>query len=404
MKTSLLALSILMSSGVALADTNSTSLDLDLSYLELTAKEIKKRDKLLKPIYDNYEEQNVSSMINAIEKIFGMNVYENYYNSQYVGHERNLSDKKGVMENAVRFYTYTANSKSAFDRVESRVLSQKNTVVLESTRSSCLNHKLTKGDKDEFSSELCLSSPYLINTQYEKEYERSLFGGYYKKGIYTTSKNPIFEAPIMNTYIDALNSMKLKALDATVVFTNSDIFEEGTKLDIDNRNSAEVIPKRECDESGWRCQNVAPASKKYKVIYPDYSKLAPIPQPIIYISKNADYADIEELIAEHAHKIYAYNKLFNETLLPSITDLNKVLRKFPNFLEDVKKSGKTVSRENLLNAMKMAMLDVAYGTAIVGGAVVTGLAAVAAAPISLSVIFATPKLYTLFVSQVVIFL
>ncbi len=399
MKT-VFTLALLLTMGNSFADDQMTQaegvVDLDISYLELTPEEIRKRDKLLKPIYDNYENQNVSSLSNAIEEIFGMNVYHNYHNYSFQGKDRSLSNKKDVMENAVRFYSYSIDDESDFDQVEKRVLSGKDSVGIDS--SNCVDHTRTKGDKKYFDEEECIYSSYLLDTKYLRKWKRTMIRGYYKKAVYTTTQNPLFEAPIMDIFVEALNNLSLKALDATVVFTNSDIYKKENIKVHDSYSSVKEV------ETCWNCPKEEIVSEKFKVIYPDYSKLAPIPQPIIYISKHAQYSDIEKMLKEHAPKIFSYNKLFNNLMLPSITDLNRMLSKHPNFIDDVKKSGKVVARDNLINAMKMAMLDMAYGTAIVGGAVVTGVAAVLAAPVPLSIILTTPKLYSLFVSQVIIFL
>lgn len=44
------------------------TLNLDLSHMSLTAAQIRKRDRLLKPIYDNYQNVNLSSVSNALEQ------------------------------------------------------------------------------------------------------------------------------------------------------------------------------------------------------------------------------------------------------------------------------------------------------------------------------------------------
>ena len=130
-----------------------------------------------------------------------------------------------------------------------------------------------------------------------------------------------------------------------------------------------------------------------------HSKIAPIPQPTIFVAEDANYQDIVEMLTENAPKIYAYNKLFNKNLLPSLNEINEILNKYPNIYEEVIRARGGVTRDNLINAIQSAFLNVTYGAAVGTATIAT---AVIAAPLSLAAIVVSPILSPIFISTVIV--
>ncbi len=87
-------------------------------------------------------------------------------------------------------------------------------------------------------------------------------------------------------------------------------------------------------------------------------------------------------------------------MLPSIKDINELLRKYPNILTEVQKAKGYVSRENLISAIQQAFLNVTYGV----GAGVVGAAALLTAPVTIFAIASSPILSPVFITNVIIFL
>jgi len=337
-----------------------SELNLSLDHMSLTTQEIKKRDELLKPIYDNYESVNLSSVANAIEGAYGVNVYHHMN-----GKVLDLKNKKNVMENATRFFM--GDTTSLFDSAAEGVLEFKGAVPLAkkdyygNAVYTTMSAELIEGNEKKFRKYVDISTPSVLATEVVEKnindvFFRSKIGE--RRAVYTTTNARLFTAPVMNDFIEAMKNLNLKALDATVNFLNTD------------------IPN---------------STKTYKVIYPTYSKIAPIPQPVIFISKSASYGDIVEMLTEHAPKIYAYNKLLVKNLLPSVNDINDLLKKYPNLLKEVEKKVGQVKRENLVNAIQSAFLNVTYGT----GVLLT-------APIALGAMAASAVLSPIFLATVVV--
>lgn len=112
----------------------------------------------------------------------------------------------------------------------------------------------------------------------------------------------------MTRFLDAIRLEQLKALDATIVFLKRN------KVVLNKQNKATV--------------SVA-------VIYPPAESAAPVPQPMIFIGSSATIEDLTNMLEEHAPKIAAYNKLFDEHLLPSLTTFSQLLKKFPELEQKI---------------------------------------------------------------------
>jgi hypothetical protein len=326
-------------------------LNLSLDAMSLTTKEISKRDKLLKPIYENYETVNLSSVANALETAYGMNIYHHME-----GKDLDLKNKKNVMENAVRYFV---GGESLFNQAAEGVLAYKNSVNVKkvdnyysTSEFNPLSVKLIEGNPKKWNETSTMKSPSLLASYSEKNAIRdAIFNSKVgtREALYTSTQNRLFTAPVMSDFLEAMKNLNLKAIDATVTFVNGSVKEAGY-------------------------------DKPYKVVYPTFSKIAPIPQPVIFISSNATYSDLTQLLTEHAPKIFAYNKLFMANLLPSVNEINDLLIKYPNIIKEVEMKAGKVSRANMINAVQSAFLNVTYGTGVLLAAPV-GLAAMAASAV-----------------------
>lgn len=328
-------------------------LDLGLEHMSLTAAEIRQRDRLLKPIYDNYQTVNLSSVANAMERAYGINVYHHM-----LGGELTLKDKKAVMENAVRYYL---GKKGLFDQADQQTIPMR--AAVKRSWDPDIKLKLIQGNPEKFGTTIDESTPSILTTEVREFSNEFLFFGEVSKsqGVFTSSQDPLFSAPSMSDFLDAMKALNLRGLDATVTFMSG-------QLD---------------------------GNAKYQVIYPHFSKIAPIPQPVIFLSRDANYDDVVDLLREHAPRIYAHNKLFNANLLPSVRDINEMLRKYPNILAEVQRVKGQVSRENLINAIQGAFLKVTYSSLLAAGAVL-------ASPVGLLVVASSASLSPVFISTIII--
>lgn len=371
-----LALTLNFAATAQAQTTAPVELSMGLEHMSLTAKQIRARDRLLKPIYSNYQNVNLSSVANALEKAYGINVF--HYNETP---ELTLGNKKGVMESATRYYLGLTG---LFDSADPSVMPYKSSVRLNGQSSYSGNQmpgltvKLIEGNPSKWNETTTISSPSIMASMVAEQSTSFLgiVGTGTRRALYTSTKDPLFKAPVMSDFFDAMKNLNLRGLDATVVFANGDI--EG---------------KRE--PYGYTI-----TSAKYKIIYPHFSRLAPVPQPVIYLSSSANYYDIVEMLQEHAPQIFAYNRLFNKNLLPTINEMNQVLSRYPNIIAEVEKIKGRVDRQNLLNAIQSAFLNVTYGV----GAGVVGAAALLVAPVGIMVVAGSPVLAPVFIQNIIIFL
>lgn len=337
-------------------------LNLSLEHLSLTTTEIKNRDKLLKPIYENYETVNLSSVANALESAYGINVYHHM-----VDKELNLKDKKNVMENAVRYF---AGDTSLFNDAAANVLSNGGAVRLKNENANRyyydkpvvgnnLSLDLIEGNEKKFSLEKKYPSFSILTTVGDsRRIEDPIFWSKIgtRRAVYSSVKKRLYTSPVMNDFLEAMKDLNIKALDATVTFSNGEL--------------------------------VAGA---YAVVYPNFSKLAPIPQPAIFISETATYTDMIEMLNIHAPKIYAYNKLFTANLLPTVNEINALLTKYPNIIKEVEQKVGKVQRQNMVNAVQAAFLTVTYGAG-----------ALLAAPVAITAMAASAVLSPIFIATIIV--
>jgi hypothetical protein len=191
--------------------------------------------------------------------------------------------------------------------------------------------------------------------------------------VFSTTQNPLFEAPVLRSFSDAMNTVGLRALDATVVFLAVPILVDRTEND--------TLP--------------------YQVIYPQNDKVAPIPRPVVFVSPDATDEDLKAMLTDHAPRIFAYNKLFNEDVLPSVLQLDALLKKFAAEDPIVAKLIEKVGIENARNALHAAHLKMAYAilSGILAPAEFVGRAAVgiAGAPLALGAMLSRPVFRKIFI-------
>jgi hypothetical protein len=198
-------------------------------------------------------------------------------------------------------------------------------------------------------------------------------------------------------FVSELNKLTNGTNDITIgeyIFSNNQILDKKEAQAYTTQNLTELthfnkfyktdITQRTCE------YKVETIPRNYQVVYPSFSRLAPIPQPVIYLNMNASKEEILEMLAEHAPRIYAYNNAFERQVLPQVKDLNALLAKHPNFLADVQKQAGKVSNYNIGQALQQAFLTLSIGA----GATVT-LAAMLASPFYYPILVKTTVLIIL---------
>ncbi len=332
---------------------------LNLDYLKLTAAEIKRRDRKLQPIYDYYREATVQKVAQQIENTFGSNVYQ-YQSTKYGLYTPNLSDKASTMDSAVRFYTQQDVENTPFDRIAPSVLSGKGSISINSTD---LTLKRVSGDESQFD-EFCTFksyysnekvSPFLLATVKNTRTRGGMIWDSHYEALYTSLENHIFEVPVLDNFLSAMKDSNLKGLDATLVFAADTVF--------------------------YRSR---PAP--YQAVYPSFSKLAPIPQPMIFISKTATEEDLTKMLQEEAPKVYAYNQLFNQQMLPQAEQMAKALAKYPDVMQALKDAKSSVDQRNAEERLYDGFLTVTFGMLAAG-----------LAPVTLAIMLASPILHPLLI-------
>lgn len=425
----------------------------NLDYLKLDARGIKARDKSLAPIYRSYENNRVSNVLKAIQTTFGTNLYHHVKGQEIDFGLNSKVNKPMVMAAAARafidtrscgsqYYDGCQELQSPFRTAAESEVGYLNSVELESGK---ITTTRIRGKKDTFSETSEYSSLYALLTQESSASKDRMFGLFYTtiEGLYSSTSNNLFTTPGVLHFLEALKESNLKGLDATVVFTNNNMRAE-TKLrevcryeriSTNNYTADELrawaksnnidaiedylsaVQSGELERKNTKFQRYTLHSWRtnsgiyttvstntcemqpyrpdlaYHVVYPTFSRLAPIPQPVIYLNVNAPKAEMTKLIAEHAPRIYAYNKLFDQNVLPAVADLNSVLEEYPGLLEDVERLAGKVDRENFKAAVQQAFLTVAYGAGLTIGV-----------PLTLGAMLLSPLYYPILVKTVVIIL
>lgn len=361
---------------------------MNLDYLKLTPNEIRKRDKKLKPIYDYYQQATLQKVLEQIENTFGSNIY--VYNDTAGA---SLKDKAGTMDSAVTYYTEGYSGNSAFVHIDPSIIGPRETVSADGP-----NHLVRTTSDSYLDATSNVRSAFALEIRGACEVHRMWISDRNHQAVYSNLGNHLFEMPVMDRFISAMKDLNLKGLDATIVFTAGSSITRGaggassstryTGCDTYRGYDApppppappapeyQWVPEQDgkgnvvYDENGQqvmvRIEAPAPAPAVTKVVYPMFSHLAPIPQPIVYISKDASESDIAQMLQENAPKIYAYNQLFNKELLPQAEQIADALAKYPAIGAALAKANKTVSAANQRDALYHAFLSVSFGLMAAG--------------------------------------
>mgnify|MGYP003386888599 CR=1 FL=1 len=397
----------------ALFSLNAFADAVSLAPMQLTRAEVAAREKKLKPIFDYYGKTSVGQVANALEEIYGLNVYQHIAGVQWPGAA--LSNKKGIMAAAVQASLTEQNFTSEHDynpyrgyyssstsyylttpscpitggfalATDGRLIASGTEIVRASAPSfvACTLHtmfgltarnllnrvsaqelgiqdrveatqwnasqlQLIKGK--EGIPNIAKISPFTLLTTVEGK-NRTVMSGFdplklFSLGLasrpfsgfgtrdyalYSTLENSAVLAPQLFRFLVTLKRLQIKALDATVVFMNSDYLSLSKGV-----------------------------GKPWLTVYPNFSSVAPIPQPIIYIGEGATDSDMETLIRQEAPLIYVYNKLFDANLLPLQTDIAASLAKVSHTNPELAAMMTKVGRMNSEEAARRAYLILAYG-------------------------------------------
>lgn len=317
-------------------------LDLSLDHLKLTPDEIRSRDTKPAPSLDVYQNATIAGAARSLKQVYGVSIY--HYDETSVP---SLADKERTMDSIVRYYTRHVG---AFDSANPVAVPGKNTIDLIEGR-----YMYRASDEERTKRTIVGGRPFLLNTVVPED-ERSR-----KKGRPTSSiHQPLFAASALVAFADAMRQSGLRGLDATVVFLDGDMRELRSKAITEEWGFAEqsgpVIP--------------------YRAIYPQNSRLAPIPHPILFISRSASQDDLAAMISAEAPQVYAYNQLFIAGILPSVQEIDAALAKYPKFSAELEarigKAKAQVRRDKLHNAfMKLSygLLVAGVGTVTIAGAI-----------------------------------
>lgn len=319
---------------------------LNLDYLKLTPQQIQQRDKALKPIYDFYQQATAQKVVDQIQTTFGVNIYQ-YQSTENGLYQPTLEDKVSTMDSAVRFYTGVDAERSPFASMDPTVLPGAGSVKI---RGGMLNAKLTSDDTSDFHAEENNDATFLLETYKEVGWVSHWYGDSHPEAVYSSLPDHLFEVPALDRFLTGLKQSNLKGLDATIVFTAGSVYTPGPT-----------------DENG----NATSIKIPYQVVYPAFSNLAPIPQPLVFISREASTDDVNEMLQQHAQKIYAYNQLFNMQILPQAADLASALAKYPEVSDALKRADATINDDNIQQKLYEGFLDVSFGLVTAGLTAVT---------------------------------
>lgn len=317
---------------------------LESDFLSLTPEEIEERDKRLQPIYDNFQENNVGKVYQKMTEVYGLNFYHNYESHK-------LDSKEGIL-NAVGLY-FLDKKVSSLSNVSNKVLPKLQNLSLNQNYHHsipCREVKKNKKKKDAgkfvYKDQPMDCSVDFLFDVYTRKQEKELFYGsgdfflsWTKKTVKTPMGAKLFEIPEVLELLEGFKLSEIKALDANIFVSTSDLKKDG-----------EVVA--------------------YEVIYPEFSPLAPVPSPIVYISKNASRYHIQEMLKIHGPLIYAYNKLFDEKVIPQVMEINGSFANFSGLPTEVQDLAKKYGKQNTRKAMFKAFLAVNY--AIMAGTLAAG--------------------------------
>lgn len=349
-----------------------------LTYLQLTPQEVSQREKNLAPLYNDYATTNVAKLAGALEDNYKINVYHHVVGGDWTAEA--LNSKAGIMAAAVQYAirdnqirddegstslyaSYGFKAGFLFDRISPVELGFKGRILLDDLMPSDLS--FYSGDAKHagrplanspfsITSEVMMNS-YVAMSGWDPAKILSLglvkhpFGGFDTNSftLFTSESLLGVERPAIKRFLFALRDKQIRALDATVVFVNT--------------HRLRVV---DTDSTGHLFAPMAP----YAVVYPGFSRVAPIPQPIIFISEDATDADLAQMIDTEAPLIFAYNKLFDMQIMPGEAQFEASLAKVSSQSPLVANLVRQVGSANAREASRRAFLSLAYGVLTTGAA------------------------------------
>lgn len=400
---SLALTSMLFCSQLVQAQTSS-----DLEHLKLTPQQIAARSAKLNPLLRNLSNLNTLQTITELKSIFGVDVFvrkttDTYQNNGYYAYNRLVQDdcpKDHTVEDAMRnavIYLFTqgcflntvASSENPLHGMKiSPVMSIGEDFYNETTRN---RNPYYENFKSSGFPEVAFMNISETGPEKEKGLLRSsasksswsVFDDRVSKGSYTseglltsrtrsaaivssTLQRPVVQTPIAARLVEAFRQSGLKALDVTLVVTPNKFTAD--KYDVKSNSPRYTSDLR---------FHIEEFNKTYKatssmVIYPAYSLTSPIPKPIMILGDTLTVSQIKKVIEEHAPKIYAYNKLVEELLLPTSEYITEAMN-HPVITAEVakmsRKLGREISQENLRQAIMEAYLSTVYVGLAAGAAV-----------------------------------
>jgi hypothetical protein len=310
--------------------------NLDLEYLKLTPAEISKREKQINKSLANYDKLTIGRISSLLEKTYGMNIYHNIEDSCSGNLKSNT--KKGIMYHAVKNIVL---GECRFGKFDSRINPDKYILAFGVGAKNYTASSYT-------SLEYMDSSFSLLNTIV-----------YSRISMSTSASEHIGRFPVFLDFLEGIGKTNIKALDATVVFMNSDeIGVEGSAKEVN------------LNENCWSCraEYVLKGNPNVLTILPESNRLMPIPHPIIFVAKDASQADVEEAINEEAGVIFAYNKMVSNSIMPSNEEISEAVSNHPELSAHIESLARKIGRQAALERTKRAFLKSLYITGAVLGA------------------------------------
>ncbi len=347
-------LSTLLLASLSLTAFGQTKLNIE--YLKLTPKEIDARERIINKQLQDYDKLTIGRVANLLEKTYGIYVFnEEQLNGSTICPD-SLNNKKNVMRAAVHNIVDGSCQFAAYD---TRFNLDKNKVSV-SGRNSIYGSKVSGTD---YAGDIDSSFLFVTN---KRVYSKFLHNDV---GLTSSGENHVGKYPVVLDFLEGMRASNLKALDATVIFLNS------TSATI---SLGATIQK---DYYGRNVNTDQTSSVDVVTMFPESNKLVPVPQPIIFITKDATPALIEETLIADAPLIFAFNKAVSSGVLPSSADLSDAVAKFPELSKRVEALASQVGREAAMQKTKKAFLM----TLFVTGAIVT-------APVAIVGVMANPLL------------
>lgn len=286
---------------------------LSSKHLYLTKKQVKKRRKKLGKIMKNTYKHSVKQVVKKIEDEFGIDFFID-------GESSELDSVDGILNAYTMYYNKSYKRPKSLLTADSRVVPDRGIIYTGSANVTVVKIKGSEKGKRRSSYESSLL--VLKKRDFTKSPNFSVIPGYYFQPfsykvaqIESSLEAKLFEEPRIVELIDGLMRSKIKALDAKIFLAAGEVSKK---------------VKVKCGADSIRCgyfetERIEEERFPYLIVYPKFSVIAPVPAPIIYLSRYATISDITEMIRKEAPRIFAYNKLVDRNLIPRLEEINSIL-------------------------------------------------------------------------------